>query len=197
MDRYFKRVLMPIGEYVPFQDYLPQKTSWFELPKKTLAGWQDRPIVLPDGTPVGILVCYEDTVAEVARRSVFLGAEFLVGLADLRAFKDPVTLDGHFRLAKFRSIENRRYLVCCTSNGFSANVDPWGRVVASLPAHTEGGMTVTVKRSDHMTVYTSYGDWVYLFCVTISLIYIACRLIFRRRHVATAPLVDPQPVTDP
>ena len=61
-----------------------------------MCGTDAAPLELPDGTKVGVLVCYEDTVPAAVREEVVLGAELLVGLADLRAFRDPTSLNQHF-----------------------------------------------------------------------------------------------------
>ena len=40
----------------------------------------------------------------------------------------------HLAMARVRAVENRRWLLRDTNNGFTVSVDPYGRIVARLPA---------------------------------------------------------------
>ena len=39
----------------------------------------------------------------------------------------------HLMMARVRAVENRRWLLRDTNNGFTASVDPYGRIVAKFP----------------------------------------------------------------
>lgn len=187
LDCYHKQALMPVGEYLPFDEFLPQLRSWFGMTDRLKPGASSRPLELPDGTKLGILICYEDTVPSIARQEVREGAEVLIGLADLRAFQDPKTLRQHFRLARLRAIENRRHLITCTSTGMTANVDPWGRIIDQLPLQEESSMCTPVKRYREQSLYTRYGDWI----SQLSLVVTALSLLvsFLSKHTGLAPQI--------
>ncbi len=43
----------------------------------------------------------------------------------------------HLLIARMRAVENRRFLIRATNDGFSAVIDPAGRIVQSLPAYQQ------------------------------------------------------------
>ena len=157
---YHKRTLMPIGEYMPLEQTYPQLHDWAQLSKQAAWGTSDAPLQASSGVRIGVLLCYEDIVAEMSRRSVAQGAELLVSLVNASAFEDTLALNQHMRLATLRSVENRRTLIRCSGTGVSCCIDPTGKMVAHLPANTEGQFVVEAQLNNGKTIYNRFG---YLF----------------------------------
>ncbi len=155
--RYYKRALMPIGEYMPLEHKFPELHDWAQLSQQAAWGTSDTPLKVKDGVPVGVLLCYEDIVAEMSRRSVAEGAELLVSLINASAFEDPLALEQHLRLATLRSVENRRTLIRCSGTGVSACIAPTGKVLTQLPTHTEGQFAVDAQLNSGRTIYNRVG----------------------------------------
>ncbi len=159
-ERYQKRVLLPIGEYVPYEQYWPWLHEWAQLGEYFRVGRSDDPIPMPGGEKLGVLMCYEDTIADAARRSVARGAEVLISLINDSAFDTDIALEQHRRLATLRAVENRRTLIRCAGTGVSCAIDPLGRVVTRLPLNQDGRFTTAAPLLDSRTVYNRAG---YLF----------------------------------
>jgi apolipoprotein N-acyltransferase len=157
--RYVKRSLMPIGEYMPYEEWFPSLRKWAALDKKIIRGTDNRPLTLSGGGKIGVLVCYEDMVADNARTSTTEGAQCLIALVNGSAFTDADTLRQHLQLAQLRSIENRRSLVRCAATGISCHVGPDGVIGHSLPIGVEGSMVVNVPLLTSVTFYTQHGPW--------------------------------------
>lgn len=134
-DRYFKRELMPIGEYVPLEETYPWLHDWAELGEYAACGVSNRPVQVLGRAHVGVLLCYEDIVSELSRLTVVEGADVLVCLINGSAFENPLALEQHRRLATFRAIENRRTLLRCGGTGESCEISPTGAVRRRLPMH--------------------------------------------------------------
>jgi apolipoprotein N-acyltransferase len=159
---YFKRVLIPFGESVPFGSVFPWLTRL--MPKAglftpgTSARVFDYPMSRSDGTSftlrVSPLVCYEDTIPSLACESTAAGAELLVNLTSDFWFGRSAALRQHHLIASFRAIENRRYLVRATTTGVSAVVDPLGRTVAEIPAAASGTITARIVPLRQRSTYT-------------------------------------------
>ena len=158
--RYHKRTLMPIGEYMPLEQTYPALHDWAQLSKQAAWGTSDAPLQASGGVLIGALLCYEDIVAEMSRRSVAQGAEILVSLVNASAFEDTLALNQHLRLATLRSVENRRTLIRCSGTGVSCCIDPMGKMVTHLPANTEGQFVVEAQLNKDRTIYNRFG---YLF----------------------------------
>jgi len=158
--RYHKRELMPIGEYMPLEHTYPELHDWAQLSQQVAWGTSDAPLQASGGVLIGALLCYEDIVPEMSRRSVAQGAELLVSLINASAFKDPLALDQHLRLASLRSVENRRTLIRCSGTGISCCIEPTGKIVTPLPPNTEGQFAVEARLNKDRTIYNRFG---YLF----------------------------------
>ncbi len=85
---YFKRVLIPFGEYMPLASYFPALKKLNAKAGVFTPGTEAQvfayPMRQPDGTAytlkVSPLICYEDTVPDLARESTRKGAELLVNI---------------------------------------------------------------------------------------------------------------------
>ncbi|MER3536513.1 MAG: apolipoprotein N-acyltransferase [Thermus sp.] len=156
---YDKVKLVPFGERFPFREVLGGVYGFFfrafgfgELLDRTPG---ER--VLPLG-PFGGMICYESAFPEVARRLALEGARVLV-LATNDAWFGP-SLGGlqHFALGRMRAVETGRWLLRAGNDGVTASIDPYGRVVARLPAHTEGYLAAPFAFRAGQTPYLLLGD---------------------------------------
>lgn len=120
----------------------------------------DRPGILPAKVGrLGALVCFESMFPALARAAVRDGAEVLVNLTNDSWLVDRAAFEHHLDIASVRAIESRRWLIRAAATGYSAFVDPWGRIVARSAferADTLSG-EVTVRRG--LTLYDVAGDW--------------------------------------
>jgi len=156
---YHKRRLMPLGEYVPGEDQVPWLHDCFQLSFVAKAGQSSKPMVLPDKSLIGVLICYEDTIASVARETVFNGAQILVCIINASAFEQPIALVQHLRLARLRTIENRRFLVRGSGTGISCVIDPIGRILDQLDPDQPGTMVANTSLMTQTTLFTQVGNW--------------------------------------
>jgi apolipoprotein N-acyltransferase len=182
VGRYVKRSLMPIGEYVPGEKWFPYLRDLAALSTELIRGVSDAPLTLSSGTKAGMLVCYEDMVADNASSSVREGAECLIALANGSAFKDPDTLQQHLKLAQLRTIENRRALIRCAATGVTCLVQPDGTITDRLAIGENGVLLARVPLVQSLTFYTRYGEWFSIMSITLTVVYIAS-LPFRKRPI--------------
>jgi apolipoprotein N-acyltransferase len=190
---YHKRILMPFGEYTPFQHApfpLRQLHHFMRRVNNNLEnltpGKSSRVFEFPrsDGekTKVGPLICYEDIVSEMARESVERGAEVLINLTNDAWFGNTQAPHQHHLIAAFRSIENRRFLVRSTNSGLTAIVDPLGRTLESLPVFSEGSMLSSVALLRYKTVYSQgYALWFWNGVALLVLLLVCLAALARRQ----------------
>ena len=175
---YFKRVLIPFGEYMPLASCF---TGLQKLNAKAgvfSAGTEAKvfayPMHRPDGTAyilnVSPLICYEDTLPFLARESVRKGAELLVNITSDSWFGRTLALHQHHLIAAFRAIENRRFLIRATNTGLSAVVNPLGKTVARIPPFSEGTATAQVRLLNYRSPFTNWiGDRPWWALLTLSI----------------------------
>ena len=71
-------------------------------------------------------------------------------------------------MARVRAIENRRWMLRDTNNGFTVSVDPYGRIVARLPTDIRGGLEAPYDFRSDITPYVRFGDWLCWLCLLVS-----------------------------
>lgn len=164
---YFKQILIPFGESIPFSSYLPWLNGLNARAGVFSAGTETKVFSYPmrrsDGTvsslKVAPLICYEDTVPALARKASRKGAEILVNLTSDSWFGRTLAPHQHHLIAAFRAIENRRFLIRATYTGLSGVVDPLGRTIAFIPPFVEGTATAQVTPLTYRSAYTNgIGD---------------------------------------
>jgi apolipoprotein N-acyltransferase len=165
--QYAKIHLVPFGEYVP----------WWAFPGKVgkitaqvgdfVPGKSVQVARTPEGV-VGIFICYEAIFPQLVRKFAAEGANVLVNISDDGWYGDSSAPFQHFEMARFRAIENRRYLLRGTNNGITAIVDPYGRVRKEIPRNQEGILTGHFRYLSKKTFYTEHGDVFAWLCVAAA-----------------------------
>ena len=188
LNHYHKRSLMPIGEYVPGEKLFPELHDWFQLSDYIEPGTSDEPVTLSNGSStskVGILVCYEDTMPAISKRTTIAGAEVLVCIINASAFEDPIALRQHLRLAQLRAVENRRYFVRTAGTGISCSIDATGRIEQQIPADTTGAIISNTYLRHDWTWYQIFGNWPPIAAASIILVSITTTRFRAKRPVVT------------
>ena len=161
VDRYDKMHLVPFGEYIPLRDTLPFLAKFVPFDASLSEGEKQTIFEIKrDGQTLkfGVLICYEDTDSELARRLRRDGADFFVNISN-DAWFGLSELDQHYVTARFRAIENRVGVVRSGNNGLSGMIDPLGRSVILLDKNVIGNASGDLWITDSRSLYTQVGDW--------------------------------------
>lgn len=188
-DLYRKVHLVPFGEYLPFREFLPQFIG--NLVASDLEpGKEGTVFTLTDpAIRIAPLICFEDSLGDLTRRTTLGGAQVLVNLTNDGWFQKTVGSRTHLANAVFRAVENRRPLVRSANTGLTGIVHPTGRWEEWLPAFTEGtaNKVVEVPLQPPTTFYMRYGDWVGYLSSAVLFIWAMARVLshfLRRRRSA-------------
>ncbi len=171
---YHKQILMPFGEYMPFMETFPwlakmnpmaangftagDNVSVFEYPMQKRNSDGSKEEGEDYSLKVSPLICYEDLIPELSRKSVKAGADLLVSLSNDAWFGDTVASAQHHMIASFRAVETGRYLIRSTNTGLTAVVSPIGETIAKLPPYSDGVLETAISPSYQKTTYTKIGD---------------------------------------
>ncbi len=167
---YHKQALIPFGEYIPFQGLFPVLHGLWPFPGWLLAGTSAEPLNAANGARIGVLICYEDVVASLARETVKAGANILANLTNDYWFGTSMALDSHAQIARFRAIENRRSLLRCTMTGTTCAILPTGAVSKRLAIQNPEVLVAEVPLFEHITLYTRIGDLFPWSCVVVLIL---------------------------
>jgi len=155
---YAKRHLVPFGERMPFQRWLPA-LGRLELGQ---AEWTpgERVVLFPSpGGPFACLICFESIFPDLARDAVREGAAWLVNITNDEWFGRSAALEQHAAMAVFRAVENRVPVARCANTGLTWIIDARGRVTARAPSFTEAVVSGALSRGGPPTPFTRFGDW--------------------------------------
>ena len=136
-DRYDKRHLVPYGEYVPMASWLPFLKKIARNAGAFLPG-QESELLEWGGQRLAPAICFEITFPSEVAGQVRRGGSILVTVTNDAWYGDSWAPWQHFRAARFRAAENRRYLLRAAITGVSAIVGPDGEVLEQLGVGDEG-----------------------------------------------------------
>jgi len=157
-DHYFKRHLVPFGEFLPLKDWLGPLVRLFEVPMSDFsAGSAARPLLRVNGYEVGVSICYEDVFPEEVIEAL-PDAAYLVNVSNDGWFGDSLAPYQHLEIARMRALETQRYLLRATNTGVSAIIGPDGRVRESLPLDRRGVVSGSIQRVQGTTPFGRWGN---------------------------------------
>src|SRR3989339_35779 len=180
IGKYNKLHLVPFGEYIPLRIIFPFLASIVPIDDFT-SGNKFTVLSLPGKNNQEVmakfspLICFEDTVARLARRFIGGGAEFFVNMTNDGWFKDTKAPFMHMQSSVFRSIENRKYLVRCTNTGVSNFINDKGKILDFVKddkgksTYVTGVVVADVYLNSKKTLYSKYGDLFAIFCIVFVL----------------------------
>jgi apolipoprotein N-acyltransferase len=181
LGHYHKQVLLAFGEYIPFASLLSKLPGIPSQAEGFTPGDGPHTLDLAGGVKAAPLICYEDVMPSLARRFVAeKGANLLINMTNDAWFGDTVAPWQHARLAQWRAIETRKYLVRVTNTGVTSVIDPKGKILQSLPTFSPGVLTTEVRLLGGETFYVRYGDWFAWIVTFFSLLIAAVKIRPRR-----------------
>ena len=165
--RYDKVHLVPFGEYVPFKNLLAFAGGLTKEVGDFSRGASRRPLQA-DGEDLGVFICYESIFPDEVRQFAKSGAQVLVNISNDGWYGDSGAYAQHLKQARMRAIENDRWLLRDTNTGVTASIDPYGRIVDSVPRKTRTALVAPYSLNTATTFYTRHGDWLAFLCAIIS-----------------------------
>jgi apolipoprotein N-acyltransferase len=174
---------------VPFGEYTPYKPLFFFvghlLDDLVFVPGTHRTLLEDGGHRYGVFICYESIFGDDLRNFARTGAEVLVNISDDGWYGDTSAQWEHLDMVRMRAIENHRWIIRATNTGITASIDPYGRVIATLPRSIRSSIDVGFGYRDDMTFYTRHGDWFAWVCAITTIVWLALalggRAIFRAK----------------
>lgn len=211
LNRYDKIHLVPFGEFIPFKETVPfihnmiVSLSPYDYDYSLTHGSRYTMFPVKSGDEVyhfGVLICYEDTDARIARKMVVNNkgeriADWLVNISNdgwYVRFKDgevvpSVELAQRTAISVFRAVENRVSIIRSVNTGISCVIDTSGRikeefVAGNLPLRSmsrqgvAGWFVDRVGVDGRVTVFSKYGRLLDILCAIGLVVVIILKLTF-------------------
>ncbi len=157
-SRYDKVKLVPIGEYVPFEEILGGIISRLSpLDEHQVPGSPNQIFNTPFGRAIAG-ICYESAFPEVFRYQAQAGGQFILSSSNDAHYSASMPAQHHAQDI-MRAIETDKWAVRATNTGYSAFVDPHGRTVWISGHNIYEVHAETIYRRQTQTLYVRWGDW--------------------------------------
>lgn len=164
---------------VPFGEYLPAPFKWLigavglrqfvHVPGGFSAGAIRRPFAVEGLPPALPLLCYEAIFPSEVNAT--RGDErWLLNLTNDAWFGETFGPYQHFAQARLRAVEQGLPLVRAANTGISAVIDPYGRIVQSLPVGVAGTLDTPLPKAIARPVFVRYGQTILAAWLTLMAI---------------------------
>lgn len=174
VKRYEKRVLVPMGEYIPLS-CLAGVCSSYGI-QGSLTPGSSAKIMEQGKTHFGISICYEEMFGHLMRENRQLGADLLINITSDVWYPDSILPKVHFDHAKLRTVEMGIPLARACNTGVTGVIDCFGKDVSILGEGDKKqewlaeALYVNVPMKSYWTLYSHVGDWLIVcICLFFSL----------------------------
>lgn len=170
VKQYNKRHLVPFGEYIPLNEWVPWLARLAPMGLNCTPGHEVTVFALGQPAwPFSVLICFEDIMAGLSRDFVKAGARLLINQTNDAWFDRSAGPLQHLSHCVFRCVENRVPAVRVANSGISCLIQPNGFIVDptentsdSPPLALTPRWPVAIPGGEFKpTVYTRYGDWLF------------------------------------
>jgi apolipoprotein N-acyltransferase len=156
---YYKRHLVPFGEYFPVPAFVRSWMRLMSLPYDDIsAGGDDQPVLSAAGQKLGLTICYEDAFGSQQLKSL-REATLLVNVTNNAWYGDSTAPHQHLQIARMRALEAGRYLIRAANDGITAVIGPHGEIVARLPQFQPAVLRAEVQPMTGLTPYARFGNY--------------------------------------
>lgn len=170
-QRYDKRILVPMGEYIPFS-FCRKLAASYGITGSFVPGQEAK--IFDAKVPIGTCICFEETFGHIMRENRLKGAEILVNLTSDAWY--PTLAQQHCDHARLRTVENGIPLIRSCNTGITCGFDSLGREIKVLGDNSQekiykpGSLYLSVPLHSYSTLYSFWGDYFILAISSLCLL---------------------------
>ena len=178
VGNYDKIHLVPLGEYLPFQDFL-ESLGMMQLTGVRggfSVGSSSRLLAVPGAPPARPLICYEIIFPhEITPAGTRPG--WLLNVTNDAWFGSSAGPYQHFHQAQVRAVEQGLPVVRAANTGISAVIDAYGRVRAEIGLGAQGVIDADLPKIAPPTPYFQFGIILEIAALVLAAMgWLACRI---------------------
>jgi apolipoprotein N-acyltransferase len=155
---YYKRHLVPYGEYLPMRWLFGTTLDALAVPNADFSsGTDSQPLLLAAGYPVATSICFEVVFGEEIIDAL-PDAALLVNVSNDAWFGRSLAPFQHLEMARMRARETGRPMLRATNTGISALIDHHGVITAHSAQFEAAVVTGEVEPRQGATPYVRWGN---------------------------------------
>ena len=172
-NRYSKNHLLPIGEFVPFQEWLRPLAPFFNLPMSSFSrGDYVQNNLIANDIYLLPLLCFEIAFPHQLAANLTKQTNLILTVSNDAWFGDSHGPHQHMEIARMRALEFGRPLIRATNNGITAIIDHKGKFIARIPQFEERVLKASVPLVIGETPYSQWPKGILILMIIIPLIII-------------------------
>ena len=181
---YNKIHLVPFGEYIPFISSLRGIISFFDMPMSNVKhgskNQQNISILEDKNLNFAPLICFDIAFSNTVRKSN-ISSYFMINISNDTWFGESIGPYHHLDITRVRAIENNKWVIRSTNDGFSAIITSNGTIVDKLEKGVTGVINSGINIEKDRSFYNMYGYFIpyilSILIILISAIMFKCRKI--------------------
>lgn len=167
---YFKRHLVPFGEYTPLSGLIKPMMSWLKIPMSDFrAGSPNQPLLTVFDVTIAPYICYEIVYPSLVRQDL-PQAQLLMTISEDAWYGDSNAVDQHLEMVQMRSLESGRWSLFAVNTGISAIIDEKGDILKQIGMHQRGTLRANVPAMTGRTPWVLLGDGFWLLLMGMALV---------------------------
>ncbi|MEO0122980.1 MAG: apolipoprotein N-acyltransferase [candidate division WOR-3 bacterium] len=180
IQEYKKIHLVPFGEHIPFDKYIPLFRK-IDFGEGDYSPGNEYTVFSTNGIKFSCLICFESIFPEISREFVKKGAQLLVNITNDGWFGKISGPQQHNDMAILRTVETGVPLVRSANTGISMVVDQYGRIKKETELFTEDIITFSLPHFNMHTIYLVIGDLFWLLCLLLTPFFAAYKIFIKNR----------------
>ena len=181
IGKYRKQKPAPLGEYLP-NSLFPLKNYLLHI--SSIDRGEISNSLGIGGLSFGVYICGEAIFPNLVRNFPRNGAEFLVNITNDSVLEKHKGFEQHFMHSIFRAVENRRWVIRCSTIGISGFVSPTGRIISKTILFEKTFMIEDIELIKEKTFYSKYGDIFSWICSGFFFISMIFMIFLKRKNYA-------------
>lgn len=178
---YDKYNLVPFGEFIPFQKWIPLKPvaafRGFEPgggpARMEIGGRPDAPAFSP-------LICYEVIFPDIVTDRYAKRPDWIVNVTNDGWYGDSAGPHQHFAQTRLRAIEEGLPVIRSANTGISGVIDPYGRIVKAAAIFDEAALTSYLPMP--LPHKNPYWPWALQIIMPLAALFLMIRGLFAKKR---------------
>jgi apolipoprotein N-acyltransferase len=173
-NRFAKHHLLPIGEFIPLEDWIRGLAPIFDLPMSSFSrGDYQQANLEVKGYHFAPAICFEIAFPRQISANLYYNTDFIITVSNDAWFGGSHGPAQHLEIAQARAKEFGLPVLRATNNGITAFIDHRGQIQSRLPQFEAAVLSDNIQQVEGVTPYRLFGDWP-IWCVSFMLFGIAC-----------------------